>query len=123
MKLQTKREIINVAEDVSVPVWKHITNWLEAYFWIPMALISILLLSHFAYYLSGRWPKANLDFLPEFGFRILQCIVVIVLVSISRQSVGIWLTKEEQIKNPNLAIAQKASSLILFILWAYVLVH
>lgn len=123
MRMQTKEEIINVTKDASSSIWKHITNWVEAYFWIPVAVISIPLLSHFAYYLSGYKPKENLDFLPEFGFRILQCIVVIVLVSVSRQAVGIWMTKEEQFENPRLAIAQRVSSLILFILWAYVLTH
>jgi len=124
MKTEIVRvEEIQVKDSVAATILKHLTNWLEGYFWVPMAIISIPLLSYFAYFLSGRFPRLNLDFLPEFGFRILQCIVVIVLVSVSRQAVGIWMTKEEQMENPVLAIAQKTSSLALFILWTYVLLH
>jgi hypothetical protein len=125
--MRRKMKLVDESCEIKRPliqeVGHHLFNWLEAYLWIPLAILSIPLLSYFAYFLTGRSPRESLDWLPEFGFRILQCVVVIVLVSVSRQATGIWMTKEEQIANPKLAMMQRVSSLTLFILWAYILTH
>lgn len=104
-------------------VVRHLRNWAEIYLWIPIALLSILAASEFAYFLTGRRPTENADWIPEFSFRLVACVLVIALVSISRQQTGFWLTKTEAMAYPKLAFQQALTKCFFAALFAYILLH
>lgn len=104
-------------------IWKHLQNWTEIYLWVPMALLSIWLFAQFAYFLTGRRPTENADWIVGVAGSLVKCVFLIVLVSISRQQTGIWLTSEEQKTNILLAVSQQAASIAMAVIFAYLIAH
>lgn len=104
-------------------IFRHISWWLEVYMWLPISLISIWLSAKFAYFLTGRTPQESADWIPEFAQRTVACILVVALVSITRQQTGFWITKEEALANPKIALLQAASKCFFAGLFAYILLH
>jgi hypothetical protein len=103
--------------------WKHLQNWAEVYFWVPLALLSIYLLSEFAYLLTGRKPQENADWLVGLGGNLVKCMSLIMVVSVLNQQNGVWLTKEELIANPHLSRDQMVSKCVSLIVFGYLLAH
>lgn len=104
-------------------VWKHLRNWAEGYLWVPLALLSIWVFAQFAYFLTGRRPQENADWIVGLGANLVKCVFLILLLSIMRQQTGVWYTKQEQIDNPNLARTQLIGTCVTLIVFAYLLSH
>lgn len=105
-------------------IWEHLTNWLETYFFLPLSLLFIWLAVELHWLATGR-PAADdpwawiIDFAP----RLVQAILAITLVSISREAFGSWLSKEEKLANPAIAITQSVTSIALCVAFLYFLSH
>jgi hypothetical protein len=104
-------------------LWKHITNWAEVYFWVPLALLSIWLFAQGAYFLTGRRPQENADWIVGLGGNLVKCVFLIVILSIVRQQTGVWWRREELMANKHLAYTQAFSSCVALIVFAYLLSH
>lgn len=104
-------------------MFKHIRQWAEAYFWLPVALLSIYLAAKFAYLSTERRPEENIDFIIGYAQRSVVVVLIIFLFSISREQTGVWLTKEEQFAYPYLAALQAATKMFIMGLFAYIYLH
>jgi hypothetical protein len=102
----------------------HVSDWLEAYFWIPASIIGVVLALIFARYLQHGHPiQETASWIYDLATRLVLCVLVIVLVSVTRQATGIWLTREEQKQNFWLAVLQALKSCFFAALFAYLLSH
>lgn len=104
-------------------VWKHLTNWATIYFWLPLALLSVWLFSKGAYFLTGREPQENADWIVGISGNLIKCVFVIFFTEVTRQQTGVWLTKDELIANPNMAWTQTLSKCFTLLVFAYLLSH
>lgn len=104
-------------------VVKNLRNWLEGYFWMPVALILVYLATKYVYFLTGRPSIESPEWITGFAYRFVACIAVVLLCSITREATGVWLNKEEQKENVALAIAQKATTCFFGALFVYLLLH
>jgi hypothetical protein len=102
---------------------RHLRNWAEGYLWLPLSLISIYLFAEIAYWLTGRRPQENVDWIIGLAGDFVKCVFLILLVSILRESSGVWLTKEERLANPRFSIAQMFNQSIALCVFAYLLSH
>jgi len=109
----------------------HVVSWLEAYFWAPAAILSVIGAAHLYYALTGRVPADPPDFIPEMAGRFVLAVLAIVLTSISVQAVIGWPNDTAGLqpgtigKMPSqcIQVVQKVITLAILILWAYVLSH
>lgn len=101
----------------------HLRNWATAYFWVPLALLSIWFFSKVAYWLTGRKPQENADWIVGLGGNLVKCVFVILLVEVTREQTGIWFKKDELLANPVIAWAQTVSKCVTLIVFAYLLSH
>lgn len=104
-------------------IWRHLRNWTEIYLWVPIALLSIWLFAQFAYFLTGRRPQENVDWIVGISGGLVKLVFIIVFISVDRQQTGVWLTKEEQTIYPDLARIQAVTKCVLAIVAAYILSH
>jgi hypothetical protein len=104
-------------------VVKHFRDWLEAYFMLPVALLLIPGSALLIYALTGRAPQESMDWLLELAGRVLVVILSLVLVSISTEATGTWLTKAEKLANPYVYTVSTAGKLVLFAMFLYALTH
>lgn len=104
-------------------MFKHIRSWLEAYLWLPVSLLSIWAAAHFAYWLTGRRPEENADFIVGYAQRTVLIVLLVGLFSMSRQQTGFWLTKEEAMANHYMATLQVIVQLFTMGLFAYIFLH
>ena len=104
-------------------VWKHFSNWATEYAWTPLAFLVVIGMIHFAHHLTGRPPTESADFLVALGFRLMACIFLIVLLSLTRECVGHWYTKDEIKAQPMLAWPGAIAMIAFGIIYAYVLLH
>ena len=108
---------------IAAAIWNHVSQWLEVYWWTPLALLSIIGAAAYARLLTGRPPQANADFLVDYASRVVLCILVIVFTSVTRQATGVWLTKAEALSNWQLAAVQAAKACFFAALFTYLLSH
>lgn len=104
-------------------IWAHLRNWAEVYLWVPVSLLSIWVLAQFAYFLTGRRPTENVDWIVGVAGGLVKCVMMIALVSIFTQGTMVWLTKEERLANPRFSIAQLLAQAVALCVFAYVLSH
>jgi hypothetical protein len=104
-------------------VVKHFRDWLEAYFMLPVALLLIPGSALLIYALTGRAPQESMDWLLELAGRVLVVILSLVLVSVSTEATGTWLTKAEKLTNPYVYTVSTAGKLVLFAMFLYALTH
>lgn len=104
-------------------VLNHIQQWAEAYWWIPISLLGVVLFSKFSFFLTQRKPLDNGFDWPGLGQKFFVCVLLILLLSIRKEAGGVWLTKQEQIENPQLAWKEAATQTIMAIIFAYLLTH
>lgn len=104
-------------------VWKHLQNWQSIYLFLPLSLFAIYGFAELAYYLTGRRPTENVDWIVGTAGNLVKCVFLIVFVELYRQQTGIWMTKDEQIANPSLAWAQRLSASVALCVGAYILSH
>lgn len=102
---------------------KHIRQWAEAYIWLPAALLAVYLSSKFAYFLTGRKPEENADFIIGYAQSTIVAILIIFLFSVSREQTGFWMSKEECYAHPYLATLQAVTKMYTMGLFAYIYLH
>ncbi len=96
---------------------KHIADWFEAYLVLPFSIFAISLANWYYYFQTGRSPtiaEGGLDWITGMVPRIVAITVAIIFVSIFKQATGAWMSKEEQLSNPAMAIADKAGRILMF---------
>lgn len=98
-------------------------NWRELWLWLPLALLSIYAMAEFGYFLTGRRPTENVDWIVGTAGNLVKCVFLIALLSILRESTGVWMTKGEQIDNPKIAAIQAFSQAVALCVFAFVLSH
>jgi hypothetical protein len=101
----------------------HITSWAEGYLWVPLSLGLIWLFAYVAYWLTGRHPTENVDWIVGLAGNFVKCVLAILLCSIYREATGVWLTKTERLGYPRVSIAQMAHSAVALCVFAYLLSH
>lgn len=99
----------------------NVENWVEVYFWVPVSFLSIYFLSLSAYWLSGRAPRINLDWMPELGVNLFKCICAIVLTSVIKQALWGWIPLHEKFENTTFALVRQAFEVIVFLSFLWVL--
>lgn len=104
-------------------MFKHIHNWLEGYVWLPVSLLAIYLSAKFAYFLTGRQPEENADFIIGYAQRAVVVALVIFCFSVSREQTGYWLTKQEALAHPFHAALQAVIKMYTMGLFAYIFLH
>jgi hypothetical protein len=102
---------------------KHFRDWMEGYFFLPLALVLIPCSALLVYWLTGRSPQENMDWLLELAGRIFVVVIAMVLVSISTEVQGTWLTKVEKLANPVVYGISTLAKLALFVIFLYFLTH
>lgn len=102
---------------------QHLQNWAEAYFWVPLSLLSVWLFSKLAYLLTGRKPQENVDWIVGISAGLIRCIFLILVLSIFREQAGSWMTKEEKLAHPDAARTQALVTCVALIVFAYLLTH
>lgn len=83
---------------------RHIENWVEGYLWVPLLLFCVWGAGQLDYFLTGRRPMTNADWLVDYSSVAVKSILVILFAAILKQSGSIFLTKEERFKHPFLSM-------------------
>lgn len=113
--------------DSKVTGWRVVLNffwnWREIWLWLPLALLSIWGMAEFGYFLTGRRPTENVDWIVGTAGNLVKCVFIIALLSIKRESTGVWLTKIEWLANPKIAWVQAFSEAVALCVFAYLLSH
>lgn len=104
-------------------IYRHLRDWATAYFWVPLALLSIWLFAQFAYFLTGRKPQESADWIVGLGGNLVKAVFVVLFVEILREQTGVWLTKAELIDHPSLAWSQTVNKCVSLIVFSYLLSH
>lgn len=104
-------------------VWKHLQNWQSIYLFLPVSLISIWLFAKMAYFLTGRQPQENADWIVGMAGNLVKLVFLIVFVELLRQQTGIWFTREQLLENPKLAWIQAFSKAVALCAGVYILSH
>lgn len=102
-------------------IWRHLQNWQSIYLFVPLSLVSIWVFAQGAYFLTGRRPTENVDWIVGISGNLVKLIFLIVFVEVYRQQMGVWLTRDQQIENPSLAWAQRLSASVALCVGAYIL--
>lgn len=102
-------------------IGNHLANWMEGYFWVPMALGAIYASGLIVEWMTGYPMKENVDWIVEYQRMAYKCVLLILFTSIGKQSFGTWLTKEEKLAHPiNHAIVTVGSIAIFYgLLYAF----
>lgn len=105
-------------------ITNHIQQWTELYGWVPLSLLGIILFAKFSTFLLGRKPlDQGYDFV-GLGFKLSICVFLILLLSITRQATGVWVTKAEQVMHiKHLIWAQRAKTVAMAIIFTYIILH
>lgn len=104
-------------------VIRHVINWLEIYFWVPLVLLAIIGAIKYVIFLTGRHPTEDPNWIVGFAFRLVVIVLAIVFTSVYKQQIGVWLSKEETKLHIPLAIANKVETCIVLLAFIYVLLH
>lgn len=102
-------------------LFKHLGAWAEAYVWAPLAIVSVALFAKYSYFLTGRRPLDNGFDYVGLGDKTIICVILIMLLSITRQASGTWFTKDELYAKPRLLLEQDLSRLAFALLYTYIL--
>jgi hypothetical protein len=101
-------------------VLKHLQNWTEGYLWVPGAFVLIIFNALVLRLITGRAPQENMSWLVDASGKFVVCIYIILLASIMREATGVWLTKDERMTHPWLAIAQGVFTCFFVAVFAFV---
>lgn len=99
--------------------FQHFKSWPEFYLAIPAVLLALPGAALLCYYLSGRAPQANLDWLMDLDARVIQASLAILSVSVARQAFGTWTTKEEKLAHPVWSTGQSVLTLCALLAFLY----
>jgi hypothetical protein len=117
------RKCLAVSTGLFESIWNHLSNWAEVYLWVPVSLVGIFAAAELSYFLTGRRPTENADWLVDYSAKAVQMVAIIALTSIAKEALGMWMNKEEKLTNPYAYMVNSASTIILFIVVAYVFLH
>lgn len=104
-------------------VWKHVQDWQSIYLFVPISLFSIWLFAQFGYFLTGRRPTENVDYIVGIAGNLIKLVFLIVFCEVTRQATGHWYSKAELMANHQLAKWQTISKCVTLIVGAYILSH
>lgn len=104
-------------------LWRHLGNWAEIYLWVPVSLIGIFAAAELTYFLTGRRPVENADWLVDYSSKAVLMIAIIALTSIAKEALGYWQTPDFRVEHPWLATINTLSTLVIFITVTYVFLH
>lgn len=104
-------------------VVRHFVNWLELYWWLPLSIVAVIGAAKFVMFMVGRRPMESPEWIVGLSFRVVACVVAIVLTSVYKQQIGLWISKEEQKLHIPLAIANKVETVVIVLAFIYVLLH
>lgn len=104
-------------------VWKHLKDWQSIYLFLPLSMLAILGFAEGAYFLTGRRPTENVDWIVGTAGNLVKLVFLVVFVEIDRQQTGHWYTREQMIDSPDLARSQAFSKCVVLIVGAYILSH
>lgn len=102
---------------------RHIVNWKEGYVILPLCLLAVIGAAKFVYWLTGSPSRESPEWIVGFAFRAVCCIVAVVLTSIYKEQVGMWISKEEAKLHVKLAIANKVETIAVVLAFLYVLMR
>lgn len=104
-------------------IYDHLANWAEVYLWVPVSLLGIFGAAQLSYFLTGRRPVENADWLVDYSSKAVQMVAIIALTSIAKEALGHWMTMEERKANPFLAVINTFATLVTFLTVTYVFTH
>lgn len=104
-------------------VWKFLQNWKSVLLFLPLSLLAIWGFAEGAYWITGRRPTENVDWIVGTAGNLVKLVFLIIFVETYREQTGIWMTKAEQIANPSLAWSQRLSSSVALCVAAWILSH
>ena len=104
-------------------IWDHLANWAEVYLWVPVSIFAIYGAAQLAYFLTGRRPTENADWLVDYSSKALEMVAIIALTSVAKEALGHWMTKEERAAHPYLATLNTFATLITLLVVTYVFTH
>lgn len=104
-------------------IWKHLSNWTEAYLWVPVSLAMIYGTAQFAYFLSGRRPAESPDFLVDYAGKAVEAIFIIALTSVAKQAWGSWMTLKQKLDHPYAYTISSITTLLTAGLITYIFLH
>lgn len=122
MLAQVGSGIANASSATAKPVWDNIKNWALEYSLLPLSALVVLLLIRFSTYLNnGRAPTENADSLVGLAFRILDIVIILITLSLAKELVGHWYTKEEIKKQPMLPWPSTVTTIAIIFAFTYLL--
>lgn len=104
-------------------IYDHLANWLEVYLWVPVSLLGIFGAAQLSYFLTGRRPVENADWLVDYSSKSVQIIAIIALTSIAKEALGHWMTMDERKAHPFLAVVNTFATLVTFLAIIYAWIH
>lgn len=105
-------------------IWGGVKNWMEVWFWVPLALCSIIFTAQFCYMLTGRSPSdESADYIMGYAQRLVVCVLVIVMTSVFKEATGVWLTKKEKIDNPMTSLIGDVKIMLSAVIFTYIFLH
>jgi hypothetical protein len=132
MTTRTKRKLTKIAEAVVVEptkvasktLWDHLKNWKLEYVLLPLTGLVVIGTIKFATYLNnGRMPTENADDLVGFSKQLLKISTLIFGLSLVKEAVGHWWTKEQIIAKPMLAWPGTVVTVAAGAFFTYLLTH
>lgn len=103
--------------------WKHLTDWSEAYLWVPLVLCSIWLSGKLVELWTHHPAKENIDWLVDYQAVAYKCVWIIVFTSIFKQATGTWLSKQEKFDHPVAAFIGDVKILLSFLAFVWLFTH
>jgi hypothetical protein len=111
-----------------VKFFRHIRDWLEAYFWLPLSLGAVVGAAALYQFLVGRPVMENPVWLVGYAEKLVQLFLLLVFTTINKQQTGgAWLDKLQKLdlmqRHPAYAVAEALKTPFYFVAAIYVLLH
>lgn len=107
---------------------KHLRNWLEAYFWLPLSLAGVIGAAAIYNHIVGAPVSENPIWLVGYAEKLVQLFLLLVVATVIKQQTGgAWLTKDEKLRlmfvNRPYSVAETLKTPFYFAVACYVLLH
>lgn len=104
-------------------LWKHITDWLEVYWWLPCSVIAVCASAKLVLLLTGRETVEDANALVGFAMRLPAVVCALIAATVTRQQTAHWLTIEEAKAYLPLATVLHIKDVLIFALVLYFFLH
>lgn len=104
-------------------VWKHLKDWATSYFWVPLMFFMIWVFAQGAYFLTGRRPQENVDWIVDIARALVVGVCIVLVMEIKRQQTSHWWPAEKLEKYPHIAWSQTVTSCVTFVALVYLFTH